>query len=166
MYRTIKEFLDDWKFESEATIKIFSKLTDETLNHKISERGRTLGRLAWHITATIGEMVGRTGLEFDELNDDNNYPHQAAIIIQNYKTASNNLVEKLSKDWNDESLAEQVNMYGEMWTKEAVLTSLIKHQIHHRAQMTIIMRSAGLKVPGIYGPSYEEWRQFGSEPPA
>jgi uncharacterized damage-inducible protein DinB len=164
MYHTIKEFLDDWKNESESTIKIFSNLTDESLSQKITPKGRSLGRLAWHITATIGEMLSRTGLKFDELNDDNNFPHHAAIIIENYKSASESLDEQLSKNWTDESLGEQVNMYGEMWTKEAVLTSLIKHQIHHRAQMTVIMRAAGLKVPGIYGPAYEEWQQYNMKP--
>jgi uncharacterized damage-inducible protein DinB len=31
--------------------------------------------------------------------------------------------------------------------------------------MTVLMRQAGLKVPGIYGPSYEEWLQFGMKAP-
>jgi uncharacterized damage-inducible protein DinB len=164
MYHTIKEFLDDWKNESEATLKVFSNLTDESLSQKITPKGRSLGRLAWHITATIGEMLNKTGLKFEELNDDNNFPHHAAAIIENYKSALNSLEEQLSKDWTDESLSEQINMYGEMWTKEAVLTSLVKHQIHHRAQMTVIMRAAGLKVPGIYGPSYEEWSAMNMQP--
>ncbi len=164
MYHTIKEFIDDWKNESESTIKVFSNLTNETLNHRITPKGRSLGRLAWHITATIGEMLNRTGLKFQELNDDNNFSPHAEDIIENYKSASKNIEDQLSKEWNDESLSEQVNMYGEMWTKEAVLVSLIKHQIHHRAQMTVIMRAAGLKVPGIYGPSYEEWSAMNMKP--
>ena len=164
MYHTIKEFLDDWKNESESTLKVFANLTDETLNHRITPKGRTIGRLAWHITATIGEMLNRTGLKFEELKDDYSFPPHAADIIDNYKSASNSLTEHLSKEWTDESLLEQVNMYGEMWPKEAVLISLIKHQIHHRAQMTVIMRAAGLKVPGIYGPAYEEWQQYDMKP--
>jgi uncharacterized damage-inducible protein DinB len=55
-------------------------------------------------------------------------------------------------------------MYGEKWTRAATLASIIKHQIHHRAQMTVLMRQAGLNVPGIYGPSREEWSQFGMQP--
>ena len=63
-------------------------------------------------------------------------------------------------------LKDEINMYGQMWTREATLTSLVVHQIHHRAQMTVLMRQAGLKVPGIYGPSKEEWGQFGMQAPA
>jgi uncharacterized damage-inducible protein DinB len=164
MYHTINEFLTDWKLESESTIKVFANLTDESLDHKNSENGRTIGRLAWHITATVGEMLGSAGLKLAALNDDNNYPKSAKEILEKYREASDKLVEQLSAEWNDNSLEEEVNMYGEMWTKEAVLTSLVKHQIHHRAQMTVLMRQAGLKVPGIYGPSYEEWKAMGMQP--
>jgi uncharacterized damage-inducible protein DinB len=38
----------------------------------------------------------------------------------------------------------------------AVLTSLVRHQVHHREQMTILMRQAGIVVPGVYGPAREE----------
>jgi len=164
MYHTINEFLTDWKYESEATIKVFTNLTNESLDHKNSEIGRTIGRLAWHITATIGEMLGSTGIELETLNDDNDYPTSAKEILEKYKEISGKLVEQLPARWNNNSLKEEVNMYGEMWTKEMVLTSLVKHQIHHRAQMTVLMRQAGLKVPGIYGPSYEEWKAMGMEP--
>jgi uncharacterized damage-inducible protein DinB len=37
-----------------------------------------------------------------------------------------------------------------------ILQSLIRHQIHHRGQMTILMREAHVVVPGVYGPSREE----------
>jgi uncharacterized damage-inducible protein DinB len=52
-------------------------------------------------------------------------------------------------------------MYGEMWAKGKTLGVIISHQIHHRAQLTIVMRLLGLKVPGIYGPSNEEWAAYG-----
>ena len=31
--------------------------------------------------------------------------------------------------------------------------TLINHQNHHRGQMTVLMRQAGLTVPGVYGPA-------------
>jgi uncharacterized damage-inducible protein DinB len=30
------------------------------------------------------------------------------------------------------------------------------HQTHHRAQMMVLMKQAGLKVPGVYGPSEDD----------
>ena len=48
-------------------------------------------------------------------------------------------------------------MYGEKWRERKTLGVLVTHQIHHRAQLTVVMRLAGLKVPGVYGPAKEEW---------
>ncbi|MEW5994556.1 MAG: DinB family protein, partial [Candidatus Zixiibacteriota bacterium] len=60
----------------------------------------------------------------------------------------------------------QDEMYGEKWERRFTLLALIQHQIHHRGQMTVLMRQAGLKVPSIYGPVLEDWAQYGQPPPA
>lgn len=56
-------------------------------------------------------------------------------------------------------------MYKEKWTIGLTLSILISHQIHHRGQMTVLMRQAGLRVPGVFGPSREEWAEFRMEAP-
>ncbi len=56
-------------------------------------------------------------------------------------------------------------MFGMMWPRGLTLQVLIRHEIHHRAQMTVLMRLAGLRVPGIYGPSREEWAERGMRAP-
>jgi uncharacterized damage-inducible protein DinB len=43
---------------------------------------------------------------------------------------------------------------------------LILHQVHHRGEMIVLMRMAGLAVPGIFGPTREEWAQYGMQPPS
>jgi uncharacterized damage-inducible protein DinB len=55
-------------------------------------------------------------------------------------------------------------MYGETWKNGFSLWVLIAHQAHHRAQMIVLMREAGLKVPGVYGPSKEEWESMHMQP--
>jgi uncharacterized damage-inducible protein DinB len=52
-------------------------------------------------------------------------------------------------------------MYGEKWTRAMALRALIQHEVHHRGQMTVLMRQAGLTVPGVYGPAREEWAAYG-----
>jgi uncharacterized damage-inducible protein DinB len=31
--------------------------------------------------------------------------------------------------------------------------------------MTVLMRQAGIRVPGLYGPAKEDWAAFGQEEP-
>ena len=61
-------------------------------------------------------------------------------------------------------LEKEDTMYGEQWQRKVTLTSLVFHQIHHRAQIEVLMRQAGLRVPGLYGPSKEEWAAMGMTP--
>lgn len=157
MYRTIEEFLVDWLDESDATLKIFRALTDASLQQRVTDSHRTLGRLAWHLVITVGEMMQHAGLPLDGIDEDAPVPGSAEVITRSYESAAKMLTEELPKHWRDEMLGESVNMYGQQWKRETVLAALIKHQIHHRGQMTVLMRQAGLDVPGIYGPAKHEW---------
>jgi uncharacterized damage-inducible protein DinB len=164
MYYRLADFEKDWKFESESTLKIFSSLTDNSLNQPILPGGRNIGRLAWHITTTVGEMLKKTGINLNCPDDDAPVPKKSEEIKCAYETASRSLIEEINKNWNDNSLQKEIEMHGEMWQNGKTLKALINHQIHHRAQITVLMRQAGLKIPGIYGPSEEEWLSMGMKP--
>lgn len=161
MFYKISDFENDWKSESQATLKIFNSLTDESLSQKVSPEGRTLGTIAWHITTSLGEMTKRTGLNPEGPEDSAPVPEKAKDIAEAYKNASESVLEQVTKNWNDETLMLEDDMYGEMWKKGLTLAVLLVHQTHHRGQMTVLMRQAGLVVPGIYGPAREEWAQYG-----
>ena len=164
MYNKLSHFIEDWKYESDSTLKVFDNLTDDSLNFKAHENVRSPGRLAWHIVTTLGEMVHRTGLKFDATSEDAPLPSTVKEIIDEYKRSSDGMLNAVKKEWNDESLLEEVNLYGQTWKKGTVLSVLITHQTHHRGQLTVVMRLAGLKVPGVYGPAKEEWTKMGMEP--
>jgi uncharacterized damage-inducible protein DinB len=161
MYRKLEDFIKDWTYESESTLKVFNNLTDESLTKKVNENVRTAGKLAWHITTSIGEMAHRTGLTFKIMDEESVAPAAIKEIVDTYKSTSDNIIAEIKEKWNDEKLLEENDMYGEKWAKGSTLKVLVSHQIHHRAQLTIVMRLNGLKVPGVYGPSKEEWVQYG-----
>ncbi|MCU0380081.1 MAG: DinB family protein [Chitinophagaceae bacterium] len=158
MFRNLAEFNGTWTFESEQTLKILEQLTDISLSQSVCPGGRTLGRLANHLIETLTEMPHRLGLGLEE-----EHPAytRAADIVVNYMRCSDQLLGAINRHWTDASLDETADMYGEKWTNRFSLGVLVNHQIHHRAQMTVLMRQAGLKVPGIYGPSKEEWEHMG-----
>lgn len=164
MYYKISDFIKDWKYESESTIKVLNNLTDEVLTVKFNKEIRTAGRLAWHIVTSVGEMAHRTGLTFDTMDDKSPIPATAKEIVDEYRRTSNNMLKEITKTWNDETLKQEDDMYGEKWVRGKTLSILVTHQIHHRAQLTVVMRLAGLKVPGVYGPAKEEWAGYGMEP--
>jgi len=161
MYHTVQDFLTDWTQENDSTLKVFKNLTDGSLKQKVSADGRSLGNLAWHIVLTLGEMGEKAGLKVTALPENTPLPNSASTIVAAYEKAGASFAAEVKQKWTDVMLPEEIVMYGERWTRSATLASVTKHQIHHRAQMTVLMRQAGLKVPGIYGPSREEWSQYG-----
>ncbi|GMV11733.1 MAG TPA: DinB family protein [Gemmatimonadaceae bacterium] len=162
----IEQFAATWAHESDGTQKCLDRLTDASLGTSVNADGRTIARLAWHITQTIPEMMGRTGLAVSGPGEHEAPPAHAAQIAAAYRTAATSLVNEIRARWTDASLEQQDEMYGEMWSRSQTLRALVAHQIHHRGQLTILMRLAGLAVPGIYGPAREEWAGMGMEPPA
>jgi uncharacterized damage-inducible protein DinB len=119
--------------------------------------------LGWHIVQTLREMGGHAGLEVDGPDEKAPQPN-ATGMREAYERASKSLADAVTRQWTDGMLLETIPMYGEQWPRGQALSSLVAHQIHHRAQMTVLMRQAGLKVPGVYGPAREEWAAFNVPP--
>jgi uncharacterized damage-inducible protein DinB len=160
MFRNLSDFFSAWEYESQATLKVFRELTDASLAQRVSPEGRSLGFLAWHITTTLSEMMSAAGLPVHVTTDNQPVP-AAAAIADTYQKGSQAVAGAVRAAWTDTQLPDAIPMYGETWTKAQVLGALIAHQCHHRGQMTVLMRQAGLKVPGVYGPSKEEWAAYG-----
>jgi uncharacterized damage-inducible protein DinB len=166
MIRTITDFEQIWSQEIEATQKILKHLADKSLQQRIDPDGRTLGRIAWHIVTAIPEMMSKTGLKFPGLDHNAPVPATAKQIFHSFNEAAIPLLDQVKRQWTDASLEQTDEMYGEKWKRGATLLALILRQAHHRGQMTVLMRQAGLDVPGVYGPARQEWGAFGMQPPA
>ncbi len=161
MYHHIPDFLSDWGYESKSTLSLFKNLTNESLKKEVHPNVRTLGLLSWHIIHTMQEMLSKTGLAIDikEQQDYNN--ESVSEICNTYENGAKLVTETVKKNWTDADLNKEDEMYGDKWKRGTTLFVLIKHQAHHRAEMVVIMRILGLPVIGVYGPTKEEWAQWG-----
>jgi uncharacterized damage-inducible protein DinB len=165
MINSIEQFKKDWQTLTDGTSRILKALTDASLSQKVGEKDRTLGRIAWHIVQTIPEMADKTGLKIDGPDEKSPVPASIEEIRAGYTAVTGSLLEQITKNWTDETLLQEDELYGETWKRGLTLRILMDHEIHHRGQMTVLMRQAGLVVPGIYGPAREEWSQYGMEEP-
>jgi uncharacterized damage-inducible protein DinB len=164
MFRTIDDFVSTWAWESEKTGRVLANLTDAALEQRADPEGRTLGILAWHLVTTIPEMLQHAGLPVMGPGHDVPAPSSVRGIAHEYGRLSISVPSAVRARWNDAALGEAIPMYGQHWPRGQVLATLVLHQTHHRGQMTVLMRQAGLRVPGTYGPSREEWVAMGQAP--
>jgi len=164
MITSIHEFREIWHEESNFTRRTIAELTDASLTQPVGDGYRTLGRISWHVIASIPDTMCRTGLAVKGPALDSTPSPRAREHLEAYDLATGSLVDALSA-WTDADLDTVDDMFGERWARRFTLQVLINHQIHHRGQMTVLMRQAGLRVPGIYGPAKEDWAQWDMTPP-
>jgi uncharacterized damage-inducible protein DinB len=150
MFRNVEDFQKSWKAESKSTLRVFGALNDESLAQSVGGDGYTLGSLAKHVTGAALAIPAHAGM----------MPMPAATpalttvaeIAAAYEQNVKQVADLVAK-WSDAQLGEEVPAFGQNFKRGAILSMLISHQAHHRGQMTVLMRQAGLKVPGVYGPS-------------
>jgi uncharacterized damage-inducible protein DinB len=166
MFNTINGFEEEWGHEAGETQKLMDALTDSSLGQSVAKDHRTLGRMAWHIVTAYPEMMAGTGLKVTGVKHDAPVPKTAAEIKKAYALVTREVLDQVKANWKDDTLQVEDMMFGAYkWKRGLTLSILLRHEIHHRGQMTVLMRQAGLKVPGVYGPSYDEWAGMGMKPP-
>lgn len=157
MISSINTFLEVWEQESAATLACLRNLTDESLGKELVPGYRSIERIANHIVDCAASIPQEATLPLEHVKQHYNTVNE----LVNAYTAASEKVKKAVTSWSDATLQEITPMYGENWKKGFALWVTIAHQAHHRGQMTVLMRMAGLKVPGVYGPAKEEWEAYG-----
>jgi uncharacterized damage-inducible protein DinB len=165
MYITISDFIKEWNREAMLTQRVLEGLTDDSLKQQVYSEGRTLGRIAWHITTNIPEYLAEFGLKIDGVKNAESVPISAQEIAETFKNISVNVSRVIEEQWTDESLKQIQEAFGRQESNATILMGLIKHIVHHRGQITVLMRQAGLKPFGVYGPPKEDWIHFGVDNP-
>ncbi|BCB04128.1 DinB family protein [Bacillus sp. KH172YL63] len=163
MFTTVNDFVQEWKREAATTQKVLDALTDESLKQEVAPDMYSIGSVAWHITGSSYYFPAQLGIMFEAPDLRKDAPASAAEISETYKSVSDRLSEAVSEQVTDERMNEMVNLFGMDMPVQAVFRLLIQHQAHHRGQLTVLMRQAGVRVPGVYGPSKEEWEAMNAQ---
>ncbi|MEJ9279780.1 DinB family protein [Ureibacillus thermosphaericus] len=155
MYRKIDDFIKDWQHNSAGTIAIMESITEDKKHVAIVEGHNSLEFLSWHLTNAPLFFCGLIGQSLNVQINPSTPPTTMKEIIDEYKKVNEEVVNAVKK-LDDSSLEKEVDMIGQPTAIGAVLRMLIDHQTHHRAQMQVLLRQAGLPVPGVMGPTKEQ----------
>lgn len=160
MIHNAQEFLDQYGWESECTANVLGALIDGKLGQLNADGARSAGDLAWHISTSPCYIIGQVGYEMPEFEHTTPTDVTAAKIQQTYADVSNR-VKKHAETMTSDDLNKVHHVFDRMdWPLHQLLNALIAHEIHHRGQLSIQMRNAGVTVPDIYGPNYEETKEM------
>ena len=154
MYRKVDDFLQDWQNYANGTLQVYNAMTDEKLDQSIVEGHNTLGWLGWHVADVTGALGKQMGLEVDTVDDPTTVPKEASEIARVFKKVTDQIQQGV-EGLTDDEMEVEVEALGQNMPRGKVLSMLVQHNIHHRGQMTVLLRQAGLEVPGVMGPTKE-----------
>ena len=155
MFTDIKAFLEIYNWESASTARILGALTDASLTREKAPDHNTLGDIAWHVATAPTYMLSQVGFDFDPTQAQKPDKLTGAAIMAMHEKISAE-VKRQATGKTPEELAKTYHVFGMMdWSMGTMLTILLNHEIHHRGQISVLMRQAGLVVPSIYGPTKE-----------
>lgn len=155
------------EFEHEAanTRKLLNAVPEKDLGYKPSPVSWTMGELAQHIATIYYWYVGVFTHDVYDVSIDR--PERGApgdlsatfdLFEQNVERARTAL-----KSSTEESLqtlwtmkAGDRTLVGPLPRGTVARSFLFNHIYHHRGEMIVYLRATGNKVPGLYGPTYEE----------
>lgn len=166
MYRRIEDFKKHWQEEAVDTLKVMDAIPDGKLGQAVTPEHRDLRRLAAHLASSITGLAEGMGLTVEGPQEGDAPAPDMKGLRAAYERASRSLLEALGA-WSDADLEKEDTMFGHLvWKRGYTLLALEMHQSHHRGQMTVLMRQAGLRVPEFYGPTKEQWSAMGMAAPA
>ncbi len=161
--RMIDPILMEFDRECSTTRKVLERVDDAHLDFRPHEKSMTMRHLAYHL-ATLPHWIGDALLAdgFDlAARKPPSPPATAAEIVQTFGAAVTRAKEAMAqlddaKAMGDWSLRKGATSLLTLPRIALVRTILLNHSIHHRGQLTVYLRIAGIPVPPIYGPTADE----------
>ena len=152
------------KHEAINTRKMLERVPEDKYSWKPHEKSMTIGRLASHI-AELPIWINRTveAAEFDFLAtpmQSVTYENKAALLkVFEERLAA--AVAALQNATDDAMNEKYIMRRGEKVMVELPRKILIRniglnHIVHHRGQLSVMLRLLDVPVPGMYGPSADE----------
>ena len=162
----VQSLLAEFKHEAENTRKLLQAIPDSALSFKPSEKSWSTGQLASHIAEVYNwyqPTLHQNVFDMATYKYDKGDISAAANIVTKFEENLKNAQVALETA-TDESMFENWKMvmggtepiFPEMPRIQVVRGFLFNHLYHHRGEMIIHLRSSGNKVPGLYGPTFEE----------
>ena len=161
----IQYLKQEFEHEVKSTRRLLQAVPEKDLAYKPAEISWTMGELAQHIATIYYWYVGTYTQDIYDLASDHLERGDPGDIkatiglfernVEKARIALETLTEeKLKQDWTMK-VGDKV-VLGPMPRGIVSRGFLYNHIYHHRGELIVYLRATGNKVPGMYGPIYEE----------
>lgn len=161
----LQALLAEFEHEVNSTRKLLEAVPEKDINYKPSPISWTMGELAQHIATIYYWYVGTLTVKVYDMASDHMERGDPADIKATLELFEKNseLARTALKGIKEENLQEEWTMkvgertvLGPIPRGVVARSFLFNHIYHHRGEMIVYLRATGNKVPGLYGPTYEQ----------
>lgn len=161
----LKSWLQEFEHEVDNTRRLLQSIPQKDLGYRPADISWTMGELAQHIATIYYWYVGTLTQDvYDitadrlERGDPNDIKATLALFesnVEKARAALTSLTEaQLADEWTMK--VGDKTVLGPMPRGIVARSFLFNHIYHHRGEMIVYLRATGNKVPGLYGPTYED----------
>lgn len=161
----LNALLAEFEHEVNSTRKLLQAVPQADINYKPSPISWTMGELSQHIATIYYWYAGTLTTDVyditkDSLERGDTHDIDATIDLfeKNVEKARNALrsikEESMNQLWTMK-VGERI-VLGPLPRGTVARGFLFNHIYHHRGELVVYLRATGNKVPGMYGPTYEE----------
>ena len=161
----LKYLHQEFEHEVKSTRRLLEAVPEKDITFKPSPTSWTMGEMAQHIatiyhwyTGTLTKDVYNMATDHLERGDVHDIKATIALIesnVENARAALATLTEEKLEDHWTMRVGEKI-VLGPMPRHLVLRGFLFNHIYHHRGELIVYLRATGNKVPGLYGPTYEE----------
>jgi uncharacterized damage-inducible protein DinB len=158
----------EFKHEMENTRKMLERVPFEQATYKPHEKSRAMANEAMHIANVISwipRIVNTPELDMSKPGaiPKVEVPRNSAELLEMFDKNCADTLKALEGASDETMMTPWTFRNGEhvVFTlpKAAAIRNMgLNHHYHHRGQMSVYLRLAGVPVPGMYGPSADEQR--------
>jgi uncharacterized damage-inducible protein DinB len=161
----LPSLISEFEHEAGSTRKLLQSVPEKDILYKPSPISWTMGELAQHIATiyywyegTLRQDVYDLSKDSIERGDPGDIKATLDLFERNVlraRTALESISEEdLQQPWTMK-MGEKT-LLGPMPRGVVSRSFLFNHIYHHRGELVVYLRATGNKVPGMYGPTYEE----------
>ena len=155
----VETFFSAWDREAQKTVELLKLLPAGQYDFRPDADARSIGELAWHLAeldAYISFAISKGHFNLDEKPPNIQRPKTIDALAAGYERIHKEARERLAS-LTVADLDKELEAFGSPSKVSALLwDSMLAHSIHHRGQLSVLVRLAGGVVPSLFGPTREE----------
>ena len=154
----LERYIEIWEREHAKTMKTLEALPADGYDFRPDPEGRSLGELAWHLAE--GEAYGsffieRGGFTRDERPPGIERPRKVEELAPAYQRVHDDALARVRKVGAEDLDRSIPSFAGETTIRDLMWDFILLHGIHHRGQLTMLVRQSGARPVGLFGPTRE-----------